>query len=158
MFAADRGRKSGLSRGYTESDRPTRLFLGDSGGASIGLHWQVRPGHYLNLVVHERAAGPAELHNRFGPGPFTRVLSNGFWRRVVHERDPVVLKLSNAWITLNSGGPLTDDKPTVTPTPKDPHTTSAFLNVRVADIGCFGGHDPRLQRTDLLSLLAASGR
>jgi len=55
---------------------------------------------------------------------------------VVHERDPVMLKLSNAWITLNSGGPLTDDKPIVTlTTPQDPHTTSAFLNVRVAGIG-----------------------
>ena len=58
-----------------------------------------------------------------------------FGAQVVHERDPVILKLSNAWITLNVGGGPTDDKPTVTlTTPSDPDTTSAFLNIRVANI------------------------
>ena len=38
-------------------------------------------------------------------------------------------------LILNSGGGPTDDKPTVTlSTPPDPDRTSAFLNVRVADI------------------------
>ena len=38
-------------------------------------------------------------------------------------------------LMLNAGGGPTDDKPTVTlSTPPDPERTSAFLNVRVADI------------------------
>ncbi len=55
--------------------------------------------------------------------------------QVVRERDPVILKVSNSWIILNVGGGPTDDKPTVTlTTPADPNRTSAFMNVRVADI------------------------
>ena len=43
--------------------------------------------------------------------------------------------LSNSWIIINVGGGPTDDKPTVTlTTPADPDRTSAFLNLRVADI------------------------
>ena len=58
-----------------------------------------------------------------------------FGGRVVRERDPVVLKVANSWLTLNLGGGPTDDKPGVTlRTPQDPNETSAFLNVRVADI------------------------
>jgi lactoylglutathione lyase len=54
---------------------------------------------------------------------------------VVLERDPVILKVANSWLILNVGGGPTDDKPTVTlTTPPDPDRTSAFLNVRVADI------------------------
>jgi lactoylglutathione lyase len=54
---------------------------------------------------------------------------------VVLERDPVILKVANTWLILNVGGGPTDDKPTVTlTTPPDPDRTSAFLNVRVADI------------------------
>ena len=54
---------------------------------------------------------------------------------VVLERDPVILKVANTWLILNVGGGPTDDKPTVTlTTPSDPDRTSAFLNVRVADI------------------------
>ena len=54
---------------------------------------------------------------------------------VVNERDPVIMKVANSWIILNDGGGPTDDKPTVTlTTPPDPDRTSAFLNVRVADI------------------------
>jgi catechol 2,3-dioxygenase-like lactoylglutathione lyase family enzyme len=58
-----------------------------------------------------------------------------FGARVVLERDPVVMKLANSWLILNVGGGPTDDKPEVTlTTPDDPHQTSAFLNIRVADI------------------------
>ena len=54
---------------------------------------------------------------------------------VVLERDPVILKIANTWLILNEGGGPTDDKPTVTlETPPDPTRTSAFLNLRVADI------------------------
>src|SRR5262249_4050708 len=53
----------------------------------------------------------------------------------VQERDPVILKLANSWLILNVGGGPTDDKPTVTlTTPQDPDQTSAFINIRVADI------------------------
>jgi lactoylglutathione lyase len=55
--------------------------------------------------------------------------------QVVLERDPVIMKVANSWLILNVGGGPTDDKPTVTlETPTDPDRTSAFLNVRVADI------------------------
>ena len=58
-----------------------------------------------------------------------------FGGRVVRERDPVVLKVANSWLILNLGGGPTDDKPEVTlKTPQYPNETSAFLNVRVADI------------------------
>ena len=55
--------------------------------------------------------------------------------QVLLERDPVIMKVANSWIILNVGGEPTVDKPTVTlTTPADPNRTSAFLNVRVADI------------------------
>jgi len=66
--------------------------------------------------------------------------SRDFYRKifdgkVVLERDPVIMKVANTWLILNEGGGPTDDKPTVTlTTPADPNRTSAFLNVRVADI------------------------
>lgn len=54
---------------------------------------------------------------------------------VLRERDPVMLRVANSWIILNAGGGPTDDKPEVIlETPRDPNRTSAFLNVRVADI------------------------
>jgi catechol 2,3-dioxygenase-like lactoylglutathione lyase family enzyme len=60
---------------------------------------------------------------------------NVFGAQVLLERDPVILKVANSWIILNAGGGPTDDKPTVTlTTPPDPNRTSAFLNIRVADI------------------------
>jgi catechol 2,3-dioxygenase-like lactoylglutathione lyase family enzyme len=58
-----------------------------------------------------------------------------FNAKVLIERDPVIMRVANSWLILNSGGGPTDDKPTVTlATPPDPNRTSAFLNVRVADI------------------------
>jgi catechol 2,3-dioxygenase-like lactoylglutathione lyase family enzyme len=58
-----------------------------------------------------------------------------FGATVVRERDPVIMKLANTWLILNVGGGPTDDKPTVTlTTPPDLDRTSAFLNLRVADI------------------------
>jgi lactoylglutathione lyase len=63
---------------------------------------------------------------------FYQSLFNG---QVVMERDPVIMKVANTWLILNSGGGPTDDKPTVTlTTPPNSNQTSAFLNVRVADI------------------------
>ena len=55
--------------------------------------------------------------------------------KVLIERDPVIMKVANSWLILNAGGGPTDDKPAVTLTPPpDPNRSSAFLNVRVADI------------------------
>jgi lactoylglutathione lyase len=55
--------------------------------------------------------------------------------QVLLERDPVIMKVANSWLILNVGGGPTDDKPGVTlTTPSDPSRTSAFLNIRVADI------------------------
>ncbi len=63
---------------------------------------------------------------------FYRSLFDG---QVLIERDPVIMKVANSWLILNEGGGPTDDKPTVTlVTPPDPDRTSAFLNIRVADI------------------------
>ena len=63
---------------------------------------------------------------------FYRSLFDG---QVLLERDPVIMKVANTWLILNVGGGPTDDKPGVTlTTPADPNRTSAFLNVRVADI------------------------
>jgi catechol 2,3-dioxygenase-like lactoylglutathione lyase family enzyme len=58
-----------------------------------------------------------------------------FGGQVLLERDPVIMKVANTWLILNVGGGPTDDKPTVTlEVPRDPNRTSAFLNIRVADI------------------------
>ena len=59
-----------------------------------------------------------------------------FGAKVLMERDPVIMKVANTWLTLNTGGGPTDDKPDVTlAPPSDPNRISAFLNFRVADIG-----------------------
>ncbi len=48
---------------------------------------------------------------------------------------PGVVQLANSWIIINGGGGPTEDKPDVTlEVPTDPTRTSAFLNIRVADI------------------------
>jgi lactoylglutathione lyase len=58
-----------------------------------------------------------------------------FGATVVLERDPVILQIANTWLIMNVGGGPTDDKPTVIlAPPADPDRTSAFLNLRVADI------------------------
>jgi len=54
---------------------------------------------------------------------------------VVQEGEPTAVKLANSWIIINVGGGPTDDKPDVVlEPPRDPHKTSSFLNIRVADI------------------------
>jgi lactoylglutathione lyase len=68
-----------------------------------------------------------------------------FGATVVLERDPVILKFANSWLILNVGGGPTDDKPAVTlTTPGDPNQTSAFINLRVADIAaCYADWSAR---------------
>ncbi|MDT5025214.1 MAG: hypothetical protein QOE61_1640 [Micromonosporaceae bacterium] len=65
-----------------------------------------------------------------------------FGAKVVLGRDPVIMKIANSWLILNvGGGGPTDDKPTATlAPPADPEHASAFLNIRVADIGAAYAH------------------
>jgi catechol 2,3-dioxygenase-like lactoylglutathione lyase family enzyme len=66
---------------------------------------------------------------------FYRSLLGG---QVLLERDPVIIKVANTWLTLVTGGGPTDDKPGVSlSTPADPGRSSGFINVRVADIAEF---------------------
>ena len=79
------------------------------------------------LLTHFIVSGDVERSRRF----YTDVLGG----EVVMEGEPSMVALSNGWIIINAGGGPTEDKPTVTlETPPDPDRTSAFLNIRVADI------------------------
>ena len=66
--------------------------------------------------------------------------SREFYRRVmeaevVRERDPAVLRVSNSWLILNSGGGPTDDKPDIIAAPpQNPNLLTSTLNIRVANI------------------------
>jgi lactoylglutathione lyase len=66
--------------------------------------------------------------------------SREFYRRVmgaevVRERDPVMLRLSNSWLILNTGGGPTDDKPNVIAAPpQSAHVLTSALNIRAADV------------------------
>ncbi len=65
---------------------------------------------------------------------YTEVLGG----QIVLSENPAIVKIANSWIIMNPGGGPTPDKPEITlapPQPGDP--VSAFLNVRVADIGAF---------------------
>jgi len=54
---------------------------------------------------------------------------------VLREGEPTFLRLGNIWLTINSGGGGTDDKPEVVAAPpRDPNVLSIFLNLRVTDI------------------------
>ena len=66
---------------------------------------------------------------------FYRSLLDG---QVLLERDPVIIKVANTWLTLVTGGGPTDDKPGVSlSTPADLGRSSGCLNIRVADIAQF---------------------
>ena len=116
---------SGMNMGYYG---PARLaqqghqtgcrFLGEATALGPRAH----PPGDLGRVGRAPAHGQCHLRSVFGA-------------TVVLERDPVILKVANSWLILNVGGGPTDDKPTVTlAPPADPGRTSAFLNIRVADI------------------------
>ena len=54
---------------------------------------------------------------------------------VLRDGEPSIVALANSWIVINTGGPPTDDKPTVMlEPPRHPDHVSSFLNIRVADI------------------------
>ena len=79
------------------------------------------------LLTHFIVSADVERSRRF----YTDVLGG----TAVMEGEPSIVKLANSWIIINVGGGPTEDKPTVVlETPPDPDRTSAFLNIRVADI------------------------
>jgi catechol 2,3-dioxygenase-like lactoylglutathione lyase family enzyme len=54
---------------------------------------------------------------------------------VVIDEDPCIVKPSNSWIIMNPAGPPTPDKPDISVVDYEPsHTTSMFMNLRVANI------------------------
>lgn len=64
---------------------------------------------------------------------YTRVLGGELVTNI--DGGPGVVQLANGWIIINGGGGPTDDKPDVIlEVPTDLSRTSAFLNIRVADI------------------------
>jgi catechol 2,3-dioxygenase-like lactoylglutathione lyase family enzyme len=79
------------------------------------------------LLTHFIVSADVDRSRRF----YTEVLGG----ETVMEGEPSMVKLANGWIIINVGGGPTEDKPTVVlETPPDPDRTSAFLNIRVADI------------------------
>lgn len=60
--------------------------------------------------------------------------------KVIHERNPAVVRLGNSWVVINSGGGPTDDKPDVIAAPpQSSHVLTSGLNIRVADIWAIYG-------------------
>jgi len=79
------------------------------------------------VLTHFIVSGDVERSRRF----YTDVLGG----ETVRAGEPSFVQLANSWIIINVGGGPTEDKPTVTlETPPDPNRSSAFLNIRVADI------------------------
>ena len=79
------------------------------------------------LLTHFIVSNDVERSRRF----YTDVLGG----ETVRAGEPSFVQLANSWIIINVGGGPTEDKPTVTlETPSDLNRTSAFLNIRVADI------------------------
>src|ERR1700761_7780613 len=55
--------------------------------------------------------------------------------QVVLEENPCMVKLSNAWVIMNPGGPPTPDKPGISVVDHEAgDTVSSFMNLRVADV------------------------
>src|SRR6476660_4714303 len=64
-----------------------------------------------------------------------RFYSDVLGGEIVLAGEPTIVALANSWVIINVGGGPTDDKPEVVlAAPTDPTRTSAFLNIRVADI------------------------
>ena len=79
------------------------------------------------LLTHFIVSNDVERSRRF----YADVLGG----ETVRAGEPSFVQLANSWIIINVGGGPTDDKPTVTlEAPSNLNRTSAFLNIRVADI------------------------
>jgi catechol 2,3-dioxygenase-like lactoylglutathione lyase family enzyme len=105
-----------------------------------------------NKIVAADSFSPAQLDTKGFPAPgegfiITHLLivadqdrSRDFYSRVlgghvIRERNPAVVRLSNSWIVINSGGGPTDDKPDVIAAPpQSSHVLTSSLNIRVADV------------------------
>jgi len=80
------------------------------------------------LITHFIVSRDVERSRRF----YVDVLGG----EALLEGEPSIVALANGWITISTGGGPTEDKPNVTlEPPSDPLHASAFLNIRVADIG-----------------------
>lgn len=67
--------------------------------------------------------------------------------KIVNLENPSVIKLSNSWIILNSGGGPTPDKPEVfLEAPENLTKVNSFLNLRVADIQACSGMEGERSR------------
>jgi catechol 2,3-dioxygenase-like lactoylglutathione lyase family enzyme len=79
------------------------------------------------VLTHLIVSADVERSRRF----YTDVLGG----ETLLQGEPTIVALANSWIIINTGGPPTDDKPTVTlESPRDPNRVSSFLNIRVADV------------------------
>jgi catechol 2,3-dioxygenase-like lactoylglutathione lyase family enzyme len=79
------------------------------------------------VLTHFIVSSDVERSRRF----YTEVLGG----ETARAGEPTFVALANSWIIINVGGGPTDDKPDVTlETPPYRDRTSAFLNIRVADI------------------------
>lgn len=84
------------------------------------------PEHGI-VLTHFIVSDDVERSRRF----YTEILGG----ETVLEGEPAIVALANGWVIINVGGGPTEDKPTVTlEAPRDLDRTSAFLNIRVADI------------------------
>jgi lactoylglutathione lyase len=58
-----------------------------------------------------------------------------FGAKVIRKSNPAMLRISNTWLIINTGGGPTDDKPEVIAAPpQSAHVLTSALNIRVADI------------------------
>jgi lactoylglutathione lyase len=58
-----------------------------------------------------------------------------FGAKIVNKSKPAILRISNSWLIINTGGGPTDDKPDVIAAPpQNAHVLTSALNIRVADI------------------------
>ena len=79
------------------------------------------------VAAHFIVVADVERSRRF----YTEVLGG----ETVRSGEPAYVALANSFIIINVGGGPTADKPHVTlETPRDLNRTSAFLNLRVADV------------------------
>jgi catechol 2,3-dioxygenase-like lactoylglutathione lyase family enzyme len=102
------------------------------------------------LVTHLLIVGDQDRSREF----YSRVMG----AEVVRERDPVMLRLSNSWLVLNSGGGPTDDKPDVIAAPpQSAHVLTSALNIRVADVAAVY-RDWRARGADFLTEPKDHGR
>jgi catechol 2,3-dioxygenase-like lactoylglutathione lyase family enzyme len=79
------------------------------------------------VLTHFLTVGDVARSRRF----YSDVLGG----EIVLEENPCIVQVANTWIIMNPGGGPTPDKPDVVlEPPREEHTVSSFMNIRVADI------------------------